>query len=199
MIEEKKNKTIFERLNEVNVNEHTEKKNGLTYLPWAYAWGEVKKVDDKAIYTVYENANGWNYHTDGRTCWVKCGVTVGGHEHIEYLAVMDYKNKAIPLDAVTSCDVVKSIQRALTKACARHGIGLYIYAGEDLPEGEEPVNVPKIKKVTVTPEQVAELEAELQRTGARWNPATVKADLDVKTWEHYMSVLRAKPDKEEEA
>lgn len=126
----------FTELYGVNVNGHTEKKNNLTYLSWAWAWGEIKKRHPDATYTVYENADGWNYHTDGRTCWVKTGVTVNGIEHIEYLPVMDYKNKSISIKDVTSYDVNKSIQRSLTKACARHGLGLYIYAGEDLPEEE---------------------------------------------------------------
>lgn len=126
----------FNDLYAVNVNGHTEKKNGLTYLSWAWAWGEIKKRHPDATYTVYENADGWNYHTDGRTCWVKTGVTVNGIEHIEYLPVMDYKNKSISTENVTSFDVNKAIQRSLTKACARHGLGLYIYAGEDLPEEE---------------------------------------------------------------
>ena len=126
----------FNDLYAVNVNGHTEKKNGLTYLSWAWAWGEIKKRHPDATYTVYENADGWNYHTDGRTCWVKTGVTVNGIEHIEYLPVMDYKNKSISIENVTSFDVNKAIQRSLTKACARHGLGLYIYAGEDLPEEE---------------------------------------------------------------
>lgn len=124
----------FARLNAVNVNEHTEQKNGLTYLSWAWAWAEVKKLFPDAVYTIYENAQGWNYHTDGKTCWVKTGVTVNGIEHIEYLPVMDFKNKSISAGQVTSFDVNKAIQRSLTKACARHGLGLYIYAGEDLPE-----------------------------------------------------------------
>ena len=127
----------FNDLYAVNVNGHTEKKNNLTYLSWAWAWGEIKKRHPDATYTVYENADGWNYHTDGRTCWVKTGVTVNVIEHIEYLPVMDYKNKSIPVENVTSYDVNKSIQRSLTKACARHGLGLYIYAGEDLPEEDE--------------------------------------------------------------
>ena len=126
----------FNDLYAVNVNGRTEKKNGLTYLSWAWAWGEIKKKHPDATYTVYENADGWNYHTDGRTCWVKTGVTVNGIEHIEYLPVMDYKNKSISTENVTSFDVNKAIQRSLTKACARHGLGLYIYAGEDLPEEE---------------------------------------------------------------
>ena len=127
----------FEKLNGINVNDKTEQKNGLTYLSWAWAWGEIKKVDPKANYTIYENADGMFYHTDGKTAWVKTGVTVDGIEHIEYLPVMDYKNKSISADNITSFDVNKAIQRSLTKACARHGLGLYIYAGEDLPESEK--------------------------------------------------------------
>lgn len=127
----------FAVLNAINVNDKTEKKNGLTYLSWAWAWGEIKKRYPDANYTIYENAGGLNYHTDGRTCWVKTGVTVAGIEHIEYLPVMDHRNKSIPANAVTSFDVNKAIQRSLTKACARHGLGLYIYAGEDLPEGDD--------------------------------------------------------------
>ena len=65
-------------------------------------------------------------------------VTIEGLEHIEYLPVMDFRNNSIPSDKVTSFDVNKAIQRSLTKACARHGLGLYIYAGEDLPEDEQP-------------------------------------------------------------
>ena len=129
--------SLFEKLNAVNVNDKTEQKNGLTYLSWAWAWGELKKACPDATYTVYENANGWNYHTDGRTAWVKTGVTADGIEHIEYLPIMDYRNRSIPLEAITSFDVNKAIQRSLTKAVARHGLGLYIYAGEDLPESKE--------------------------------------------------------------
>lgn len=141
-------KSAFEILNAINVNEHTEKKNGLTYLSWAWAWQEVKKAFPDASYTIYENADGWNYFTDGRTCWVKTGVTIDGLEHIEYLPVMNYKNQSIPANAVTSFDVNKAIQRSLTKACARHGLGLYIYAGEDLPDASDaqvsaPVNATK--------------------------------------------------------
>lgn len=133
----------FVALNKINVNDKIEKKNGLSYLSWAWAWGEVKKQHPEAVYTIYENKDGWNYHTDGRTCWVKTGVTVNGIEHIEYLPVMDYKNRSIPADVVTSFDVNKAIQRSLTKAVARHGLGLYIYAGEDLPEEDITANMQK--------------------------------------------------------
>ena len=129
-------KSIFETLFEINVNERVEKKNGLSYLSWAYAWAEVKKLYPSANYKVYETESGCIYFTDGKTCWVKTGVTIDDLEHIEYLPVMDYRNRSILLENVTSFDVNKSIQRSLTKALARHGLGLYIYAGEDLPEIE---------------------------------------------------------------
>ena len=136
----------FAVLNAINVSKWVEKKNGLSYVSWANAWGEVKKLHPDAVYTVYENANGWNYHTDGRTCWVKTGMTVQGIEHIEYLPVMDFRNASISADKVTSFDVNKAIQRSLTKAAARHGLGLYIYAGEDLPEAGAQAKQPTVDK-----------------------------------------------------
>ena len=148
----------FTALANINVNDKTEKKNNLTYLSWAWAWGEIKKQHPDATYTIYENKDGWNYHTDGRTCWVKTGMMVQGIEHIEYLPVMDHRNASISADKVTSFDVNKAIQRSLTKAAARHGLGLYIYAGEDLPDdGEEkPVPAPKLSETQkTTPAQVS--------------------------------------------
>ena len=128
--------SVFQVLNSINCNEHTEQKNGLTYLSWAWAWQMVKQNFPDATYTIYENKDGLLYHTDGKTAWVKTGVTINGLEHIEYLPVMDFKNKSITIDQITSFEVNKAVQRSLTKACARHGLGLYIYAGEDLPDGD---------------------------------------------------------------
>lgn len=150
---ENNKKSVFETLNSINVSGKTEKKNGLTYLSWAYAWAEVKKLYPNATYKVYERDTQWgpvNYFTDGRTCWVKVGVTIEGLEHVEMLPIMDYRNRSIPLDKVTSYDTNKSIQRAVVKACARHGLGLYVYACEDLPECEsqsQPVVKP-VEKAT---------------------------------------------------
>jgi len=125
---------VFKTLNRINVNEQCESKGGLTYLSWAWAWAELKKAYPEANYFVYENEDGWNYHHDGKTAWVKTGVTIEGLEHIEYLPVLDFKNKAIPMDKITSFNVNTAIQRSITKCIARHGLGLYIYAGEDLPD-----------------------------------------------------------------
>lgn len=129
--------SVWDTLSRINCNGHTEQKNGLTYLSWAWAWSEVKKAYPNAYYTIYERPDGCPYWTDGHTCWVKTGVTIEGLEHIEYLPVMNNRNQSIPLASVTSMDMNKAIQRSLTKACARHGLGIYIYAGEDLPEAEQ--------------------------------------------------------------
>jgi hypothetical protein len=140
---------IYKKLSKVNVNDKTEAKNGLTYLSWAWAWGVLKENYPTATYTVYENPQGWNYFTDGKTAWVKTGVTVEGLEHIEYLPVMDFRNKSITVDNLTSFDVNKSIQRSLTKAISRHGLGLYIFAGEDLPEDSTPNTEYKASQMVV--------------------------------------------------
>lgn len=171
----------FVKLFSVNVNDKIEKKNGLSYVSWSYSWAEIKKQFPDATYTVYENKDGWNYHTDGNTCWVKTGMTVNGIEHIEMLPVMDFKNRSIPLNDVTSMDVNKAIQRSLTKAAARHGLGLYVYAGEDLPEEEAeakkqelaqakeankikpvPKAAPAVVEVSATIPKVAELSEEMK-------------------------------------
>lgn len=129
----------FLDLSSINVNNHTEKKNGLTYLSWAWAWSQVKSGFPDANYTIYQNESlgGFPYFTDGKTAMVKTSVTVNGIEHVEFLPIMDNRNKSIPVENITSFDVNKAIQRSLTKCCARHGLGLYIYAGEDLPESDK--------------------------------------------------------------
>lgn len=169
---------VFNVLNAINVNDHTEKKNGLTYLSWAWAWGEVKKRFPDAFYTIYENADGWFYHTDGATCWVKTGVTINGLELVEYLPVMDFKNKSIPVGNVTSFDVNKAIQRSLTKAIARHGLGLYIYAGEDLPE-DDPDAKPKAKK---SAEPATEEPTDRIKAAKTWTAQGIDTDFVLKLY-----------------
>lgn len=164
--------SVFETLNAVNVNGHTEKKNNLTYLSWAWAWAEVKKAFPDARYTIYETPDGCIYWTDGRTCWVKTGVTINELEHIEYLPVMDFRNAAIPLEKVTSTDVNKAIQRSLTKACARHGLGLYIYAGEDLPESEQTEQ----KATPTSPETTLQVVTNIAKTSLKGYALRTKKD-----------------------
>lgn len=155
--------SVYETLSKVDVSEHIEKKNGLSYVSWAWAWHEVKKRFPAAYYTIYENTDGLFYHHDNHTAWVKTGVTIDGLEHIEYLPVMDYKNKSIPVDTLTSFDVNKTIQRSLTKACARHGLGLSVYASEDLPldaEKEEPKGNAKLIKEAAAKAKSAKVKEE---------------------------------------
>jgi hypothetical protein len=95
--------------------------------------------------TIYEDLHtGLNFFTDGKTAYVKVGVTVEGLEHIDYLPVMDFRNNSIPVDKLTSFDVNKTIQRATAKAIAMHGLGLTLWSGEDVPELQaQPKTEPK--------------------------------------------------------
>lgn len=131
----------FKQLYDIDVSKKVKKKSNLSYLSWSAAWAEVKKNFPDSFYTIYKDENKNIYHTDGKTCWVETGVTINELEHVEYLPVMDFKNQSVKLENVTSSDVNKAIQRSLTKACARHGVGLYIYEGEDLPEETKNVSL----------------------------------------------------------
>lgn len=168
---EKEKRSVFETLNAINVSDKVEKKGNLSYLSWAWAWETVKKLFPNARYVIYENTlpTGYtiNYFTDGKTAWVKTGVIIEELEHIEELPVMDFRNKSITFDNITSFDVNKAIQRSLTKALARHGLGLYIYAGEDLPSEEKEDNQKKSVDKTMEKEQLAyaKLRTELTKLG----------------------------------
>ena len=159
-----KKASVFETLVAINCTDQTEKKGGLTYLSWAWAWRKVKENFPDATYTIYENENGRPYFDDGRTCWVKTGVTIEGLEHIEYLPILDAAaHNSLPLNRVTSWDMNKAIQRSLTKACARHGLGLYIYAGEDLPEADQQPTPEAPAPAPRTQQQILDQVADEQR------------------------------------
>lgn len=197
--------TIFNKLNSVDVSEKIEKKNGLSYLSWAWAWAEVKKRYPNATFTIYERETEYgpvNYFTDGRTCWVKTGLTIDGLEHIEELPVMNFSNRSIPLDAVTSTDINKAIQRSLTKAAARHGLGLYIYAGEDMPEQTDGDGTTGVGDAIDTPVKKAGRPAKKPEAAPvappapaehTANTATVIAEIDAKLAE--IGASMAKEDK----
>lgn len=129
---------VFETLNAVNVTNKVKTKNGLTYLSWSSAWAEVKKRFPDATFKIYpqffDNGNTRFWHDDGKSGWVEVGVTINGIELIETLAIMDFRNQAILADKITSVDANKSMKRCLVKSCAMHGLGLFIYEGEDMPE-----------------------------------------------------------------
>lgn len=135
--------SVFEELSKVNVNDHTENKNGLTYLSWAWAWAELKKRYPTANYKVFEQetqSGRTNYFNDGLTGYVHTSVTVEGETIEQMLPIMNYKNQSIPLSDITSFNVNTAIQRCLAKNIAMFGLGLYIYAGEDLPDEQREKN-----------------------------------------------------------
>ena len=139
-------KSAFDKLSAVNVSDKVEKKGQLTYLSWAHAWAFAKKLYPELTRKVYESENGMNYFTDGKTAWVKVGVTINELEYIDYLPIMNTSGrpKSIQLDNITSFEVNSSIQRSTVKALALHGLGLSVYAGEDLIETAPVIKKPKL-------------------------------------------------------
>jgi len=152
-------KSVFESLNAINVNDKVEKKSNLTYLSWAWAWAEVKKVYPTATYNVIgDPSNTKPYISDENLGYlVMTSVTIEGQTLEMWLPVMDGANQAMKkesyeyttrygvktVDAATMFDINKTLMRCLTKNLAMFGLGLYIYAGEDLPETNEPAPTAK--------------------------------------------------------
>tara|TARA_R110000822_G_scaffold262882_4_gene387217 strand:- start:3099 stop:3719 length:621 start_codon:yes stop_codon:yes gene_type:complete len=142
---QKKKETTFEMLSKINVNKFVEKKNGLTYLSWAYAWSEVKSNCPDATYeigeTEYDESLGFMCHTS---------VTIDGETLPMWLPVMDGANKSMKkvaykhktkygdkdVAAATTFDINKTIMRCLVKNLAMFGLGIYIFAGDDIPTSE---------------------------------------------------------------
>ena len=148
----------------INVNEHVEKKNGLSYLSWAWAWAEVLKADNQAWFEVHEWMHGNQsmpcVYLEDHTAMVKVSVYINEIKRTSILPVMDHRNKAI--ENPNAFQVNTAIMRCLAKAIAMHGLGLYIYAGEDLPEETEPPKeIPK--------EPPKEIPKVVQGTGGSWN------------------------------
>lgn len=125
----------FEEVLKINVNDKTEKKGSLTYLSWTWAWAEFKKIYPEAMYKIKEYNGIFCTGNDKIGYMVSTSVTADGLTYDMWLPVMDMRNKSIMQP--TSYDVNKSIMRCLTKNLAMFGLGLYIYAGEDLPEDEQ--------------------------------------------------------------
>lgn len=173
-MEEKEKINNFETLSKINVNDHVEDKNGLTYLSWVWAWGEFKKQCPKADYEIIKQANGLPYVFDENTGYMVFTKATDGNEWKEmWLPVMDGNNKAMinrpyrykvkeyhegkftgkyiekEVLPATMFDINKTIMRCLVKNLAMFGLGIYIYAGEDLPEGYE-ISVEEAEKVVLT-------------------------------------------------
>jgi|TARA_R100001369_G_scaffold63342_1_gene90346 hypothetical protein len=142
---------IYKQLSSIDIKGKVEKKGKHDYMSWATAWHLIKSEYPEAQRKVYEcEETGLNFFTDGRTAYVKVGIIIEGVEHVDYLPVMDFRNKSILLDKVTSMDINTTIQRSTAKAIAMHGLGLSLWIGEDLNKViSEPMSTPK--KVEKTP------------------------------------------------
>jgi hypothetical protein len=143
----------------INVNDHTEKKNGLTYLSWAWAWAEALKADPAATFEVksfnYDGAT-LPFMAMNGTAMVWVTVTMFGKPMTCFLPVMDHRNK--PIANPDSFQVNTAIMRCMVKGLALHGLGLYIYAGEDLPDDSQSVQAEPVIVKVVTPTATADVE-----------------------------------------
>lgn len=160
----------------INVNKHVEEKSGLKYLSWSYAWAEIKKLDPKANFIIHENSEGHPFFVSPFGIDVKVSVTFNEITHTMRLPVLDGANKPMKIEsykystkngdktvqAANSFDINKSIMRCLVKAIALHGLGLYIYNGEDKPEQapkEEKTVQAKSEAHKANPVKTGELKA----------------------------------------
>jgi len=152
-------KSTFKTLAALNVKDRVEKKGRFDYLSWASAWAMIKDQYPDANRKVYESEHtGLNYFTDGNTGYVKVGVTINDVEHVDYLPIMNHNNQSLSIDKITSFAVNKTIQRSTVKAIAMHGLGLSLWAGEDLVGiSEEAPAVKATKKPT------------LKKTSEKWD------------------------------
>ena len=147
------NENYFLSLYKIDCTGNVKQKNGLNYLPWASAWAEIKKYDPDATFTYKEmklddlgNTRFWQ--DDGKTGWVEVSMTVKGHTQTVPLPIMDLRNKPIPAENITSVDANKTLLRCLVKAIAFHGLGNYLFKGEDIPE--DTINILRLQEECVS-------------------------------------------------
>lgn len=212
----------IEQLLKTNVNEHIEKKNNLSYLSWAWAWAEALKADPTATYQI---ALFDEYGADGRkrtvpymnindTAMVMVTATIFGKPMSCQLPVMDHRNKAIANP--DSFAVNTALMRCMAKALALHGLGLYIYAGEDLPEeGPVPASVKHSPRGGIGDDLPAEekeylktvadilttqvAEGDIKRAYERLTEENLEADQKVYLWDQLDSKTRSALKKAKEA
>ena len=191
----------YKELSSINVNDHVEEKNGLSYLSWMWAWHELKIRYPLSYATVHETEDGSLVWKDPSGCHVKTSVTIvweedgelKEHTATEYLPCMDFRNKAISYDNIDSMQVNKTIQRSLTKCIARLGLGDYLYTKDDLPEIEgrlqdiNDTNMKLAQKIQQMGEEKAKLVGEtIAKFEPSRNPKKIK---DIETAEALYEAL----------
>ena len=197
----KTEKSVFETLSAINVNDKVEQKNGLTYLSWAWAWAEVKKNYPSATYKVVKDEASnmpfvWDSHM-GYMCSTE--VTIKGETLEMWLPVMDGANKAMKLQSyeyttrygkksvqgATMFDINKTIMRCLVKNLAMFGLGHYIYAGEDIPQDDK-----SVAEKLATPKKTAPKKAEPKKTAPK-KLTTIKLDIGDDNWDKVLKYVVA--------
>jgi hypothetical protein len=172
---------MIKSLLELNVQDHVEKKNGLSYLSWAWAWAEALKADPTATFHVdtFQRADGTTvpYMDINGTAMVWVRTTLFGKEMTCFLPVMDHRNKPIPNP--DSFQVNTAIMRCMTKCLALHGLGLNLYAGEDLPmvDSDPKTDKPAVKAEKPEDKPPAKLPAKIEGEPGKWQ-ITVKTKPD---------------------
>ena len=151
----KKRENTFEKLNSVDVSKFTEKKGQFNYLSWAHAVRELLKACPDATWEVhlFDNSDGTKqpYMKNGTGAYVQVSVDVEGVIRTQIHPVLDHKNS--PIDSPNSFQINTSIQRCLAKAIALHGLGLYIFAGEDLPEAD-PIDTKQAEELNALADKI---------------------------------------------
>lgn len=155
-------KSVWETLSAINVNENIEKKNGFSYLSWSWAWARLMdhypdstfRFDNQSGESGYLNNDGVFRYPDG-TAEVRCVMTVNQVTHTMWLPVMDYKNQAIKNP--NARDINDAKMRCLVKAMSLFGLGLYIYAGEDLPDASKQKSAPAADPVAGLADEKSQL------------------------------------------
>lgn len=137
--------TLFQKLNAINVSDHVEKKNNFNYLAWTHAHEQLKKVDPQYQIKIHEFPHPdisneqifVPYLATPEGYFVQVSITVNGVTESEWLPVLDFKNKALIKGQATTFDINKAQKRCFVKAAALHGLGLYIYNGEEVPSASD--------------------------------------------------------------
>ena len=198
----KTEKSVFETLSAINVNDKVEQKNGLTYLSWAWAWAEVKKNYPSATYKVVKDEASnmpfvWDSHM-GYMCSTE--VTIEGETLEMWLPVMDGANKAMKLEAyeyttrygkksvqgATMFDINKTIMRCLVKNLAMFGLGHYIYAGEDIPQDDK-----SVAEKLATPKKTTPKKTTPKKNTPKKEVTTIKLDIGDDNWDKVMRYVIA--------
>ena len=198
----KTEKSVFETLSAINVNDKVEQKNGATYLSWAWAWAEVKKNYPSATYKVVKDEASnmpfvWDSHM-GYMCSTE--VTIEGETLEMWLPVMDGANKAMKLEAyeyttrygkksvqgATMFDINKTIMRCLVKNLAMFGLGHYIYAGEDIPQDDK-----SVAEKLATPKKTTPKKTTPKKTTPKKEVTTIKLDIGDDNWDKVMRYVIA--------